>query len=99
GFNVFEVERAASFLMTGGLVGVHATGRDRESIWSALERREVYGTTGQRTLLWFDLLNPPGSKGELLTMGEETRMSGSPIFPVRAVDAYVQKTGCPTEAA
>jgi hypothetical protein len=99
GFDVFEVERAASFLMTGGLVGVHATGRDRESIWSALERREVYGTTGQRTLLWFDLLNPPGSHGELLPMGGETRMSGSPIFSVRAVGSFEQKPGCPPDAA
>jgi hypothetical protein len=99
GFDVFEVERQASFLMTGGLVGVHATGRDRESIWSALERREVYGTTGQRTLLWFDLLNPPGSRGELLPMGGETRMNGSPIFSVRAVGSFVQKPGCPPDAA
>ena len=99
GFGVFEVERAASFLMTGGLVGVHATGRDRESIFAALQRREVYGTTGQRTLLWFDLLNPPGSKGEVLPMGGETRMSGSPIFTVRALGSFVQKPGCPSDAA
>ena len=98
GFDVFEVERQASFLMTGGLVGVHATGRDRESILSALERREVYGTTGQRTLLWFELLNPPGSRGELLPMGGEARMSGSPIFSVRAVGSFEQKPGCPPDA-
>jgi hypothetical protein len=99
GFNVFEVERQASFLMTGGLVGVHATGRDRESIFASLQRREVFGTTGQRTLLWFDLLNPPGSRGELLPMGGEARMSGSPIFSVRAVGSFVQKPGCPPDAA
>jgi hypothetical protein len=99
GFNVFEVERGASFLMTGGLVGVHAEGRDRDSIWSSLERREVYGTTGQRTLLWFDLLNPPGSQGAQLAMGGETRMTGSPIFSVRAVGSFEQKPGCPPDAA
>jgi len=99
GFGVFEVERQASFLMTGGLVAVHSAGRDRESIWSALERREVYGTTGQRTLLWFDLLNPPGSRGQLLPMGGETRMSSSPIFSVRAVGSFEQKPGCPPDAA
>jgi Protein of unknown function (DUF3604) len=99
GFGMFEVERQASFLMTGGLVAVHSAGRDRESIWSALERREVYGTTGQRTLLWFDLLNPPGSRGQLLPMGGETRMSGSPIFSVRAVGSFEQKPGCPPDAA
>jgi hypothetical protein len=99
GFNVFEVERGASFLMTGGLVGVHAEGRDRDSIWSALERREVFGTTGQRTLIWFDLLNPPGSRGEQLPMGTETRMTGSPIFSVRAIGSFEQKPGCPPDAA
>jgi Protein of unknown function (DUF3604) len=99
GFDTFEVERQASFLMTGGLVGVHAEGRDRDSIWSALDRREVFGTTGQRTLLWFDLLNPPGSRGEQLPMGNETRMTGSPIFSVRAVGSFEQKPGCPPDAA
>ena len=84
--------------MTGGLVAVHAAGRDRESIWSALERREVYGTTGQRTLLWFDLVNPPGSRGELLPMGSETQMDEAPIFSVRAVGSFVQKPGCPPDA-
>jgi hypothetical protein len=99
GFDNFEVERAASFLTTGGLVGVHSTGRDRDSIYAALERREVFGTTGQRTLIWFDLLNPPGSHGELLAMGGEARMSGSPIFSVRAAGSFVQKPGCPPDAA
>jgi hypothetical protein len=99
GFDVFEVERQASFLLTGGLVGVHATGRDRASIWSALERRDVYGTTGPRILLWFELLNPPGSRGETLPMGGEARMSGSPIFQVRAVGSFEQKPGCPEDAA
>jgi hypothetical protein len=98
GFDNFEVERQSSFFMTGGLVGVHAGGRDRESIWSALERREVYGTTGQRTLLWFDLVNPPGSLGELLPMGSETQMDEAPIFSVRAAGSFEQKPGCPPDA-
>jgi hypothetical protein len=95
GFQLFEMERQASFFMTGGLVAVHASGRDRASIWDALSRREVYGTTGQRTLLWFDLLNAPGSSGRALPMGGEARMAEAPIFQVRAVGSFEQKPGCP----
>jgi hypothetical protein len=95
GFQVFETERQASFLTTGGLVAVHAEGRDRAAIWGALQRKEVYGTTGQRTLLWFELLNPPGSRGRTLPMGGEIAMSEEPIFEVRAVGSFEQQPGCP----
>ncbi len=95
GFQVFETERQASFLTTGGLVAAHSEGRDRASIWDALERKEVYGTTGQRTLLWFELLNPPGSRGRTVSMGGEIRMAETPIFQVRAVGSLEQQPGCP----
>jgi hypothetical protein len=95
GFQMFETERQASFLTTGGLVAVHAEGRDRAAIWDALQRKEVYGTTGQRTLLWFELLNPPGSRGKTLPMGGEVEMGDAPIFQVRAVGSFEQKPGCP----
>jgi len=98
-FQVFETERQASFLTTGGLVAVHSEGRDRSAIWDALERKEIYGTTGQRTLLWFELLNPPGSRGKTLPMGGAVAMTEAPIFQVRAVGSFEQQPGCPESAA
>jgi hypothetical protein len=95
-FNILEMERQASFFSTGGLVAVHAEGRDRNSIWQALKRKEVYGTSGQRLLLWFDLINPPAeAQATTLPMGAETRMDESPRFRVRALGAFEQKPGCP----
>jgi len=98
GFQLFETERQASFFLTGGLIATHAEGRDREAIWQSLMRKEVYGTTGPRILLWFDLLNPPGSRGQWLPMGSEIEMGANPIFRVRAVGSFEQEPGCPDYA-
>ncbi len=89
---IAETERQASFFMTGGLVAVHAAGRTRDGIWDALGRREVYGTSGDRILLWFDLVNAPDGE---LPMGSSAQMGWAPRFRVRAVGAFEQLPGCP----
>lgn len=96
-FQLLEMERQASFFMTGGLVATHASGRDRNAIWDAFERREVYGTSGDRILLWFDLLDENGNA--IVPMGGEVEMFQTPRFRVRAVGAFKQKPGCPEDSA
>jgi hypothetical protein len=98
GFALFEMERQASFFQTGGLIAAHSSGRDRGAVWRSMQRREVYGTSGPRILLWFDLINPPGTRGLPISMGAQTRMREAPIFQVRAVGSFEQQPGCPEYA-
>ncbi len=86
-------ERAASYYYTAGLVAAHADGRDRDSIWNALEARRVYGTSGPRILLWFDLDNAPNGPAP---MGSAVpAFAAAPRFSVRAVGSFKQLPGCP----
>jgi hypothetical protein len=98
GFALFEMERQSSFFMTGGLIAAHSEDRQRETIWDSFQRREVYGTSGPRILLWFDLLNPPGTRGQSIPMGGEIAMDENPIFQVRAAGSFEQEPGCPDYA-
>jgi hypothetical protein len=93
-FELMWMERQASFFITGGLVAVHAAERTREAIWEAMESRNVYGTSGDRILLWFDLQNGPDGP---LPMGSELELESVPKFQVRAAGSFEQKPGCPPD--
>lgn len=88
-----DMERSASFLLTGGLAAVHADSRRRESIWEAFTEREVYATSGDRILLWFDLLNAP--TGEEPMGSVVSGQSTAPILRVSAAGSFEQLPGCP----
>lgn len=94
-FQLLDFERQASFFLTGGLVALHAEGRSRQAVWSALQQRAVYGTSGERILLWFDLLNAPGG---VVPMGGDAKLAETPIFRVRAAGSLKQLPGCPDVA-
>jgi hypothetical protein len=88
----WDVERSNSMAITGGLVAVHATQHSRGAIWDALKTRNVYATSGERILLWMNLLNA-GAAPE--PMGSQVRMNRNPEFEVKAVGAFIQNPGCP----
>jgi Protein of unknown function (DUF3604) len=92
GFALVEAERQASFFTTGALAAVHTQGRTRAQIYDAMQRREVYATSGPRIMLWFDLLNGPNGDA---AMGAQVQMNAAPRFRVRAAGDFKQAPGCP----
>ena len=88
---ILPPERGASFYSTGGLVAVHANQLNRNEIYDSLYEREVYATSGERILLWFNLIKDK----EEVPMGSELSTSNNPSFEVRAVGSYKQLPGCP----
>ena len=61
------------------------------SLWEGMNSREVYATSGDRILLWFDLINhPEGTK----SMGSEATISLNPSFRAKAIGAQIQNPGC-----
>ncbi|MEP5568602.1 MAG: DUF3604 domain-containing protein [Halioglobus sp.] len=90
-------ERFSSFLGTGGLVAVHSAGRDRDSVFSALQQKQVYGTSGDRILLWFDLLE--SAQGPGVGMGQSVARTENPKFEVSAMGDWQQLPGCPDDLA
>ena len=88
---LFETERGAAYFLTGGLIAAHSEGRGREQIWNAMQRKEVYATSGPRILLWFDLIDEDGS---VRPMGSAVVRESTPRFRVRAAGSLEQKPGC-----
>ena len=91
GATIIDTERQMSFFTLGGLMAVHSEGRDRDSIWQAMKRKEVFATTGHRILVWFDLLDEDVD----LPMGSVTQQSENPTFRVKAMGSFKQLPGCP----
>ena len=81
-----------AFFYTGGLVAVHSRNRSREAIWDALQARAVYGTSGPRIGLWFELVDADGTAHH---MGSEVELASNPSFRIGATGSIKQKPGCP----
>jgi len=96
-FAAAELTRLGSHFYTGGLVALHAQNRSRDAVWDALMKRHVYGTSGPRILLYFELLAPEGNE-TIARMGDEVTMLSNPRFRVRAAGSFEQLPGCPDDA-
>lgn len=87
-------EQAVNMLYAGGLAAIHLPSDEdptREALFEAVQRQEVYATSGPRMLLWFNLTNPD----EELPMGSIVQaFDEEPEFRVHAVGAYQDTMDC-----
>ncbi len=88
-----QVERVGSFLYLGGLAAVHVDERSREGIWQAMKNKQVYGTSGHKILMWFDMLDEDNNL--TAPMGSSVTSNKNPSFKVIAVGSSIQAPGCP----
>lgn len=78
--SVDEDRTEISWPCHGGLVAVHAEGNTREQIWEALRARRVYGTSGAKIVLWFEVVTDRGRGCMGSTLASGTR----PLLLMRA---------------
>jgi len=88
-----QVERVGSFLYLGGLAAVHVDERSREGIWQGMKNKRVYGTSGHKIMLWFDMIN--NNNKLTAPMGSSVDRKENPSFKVTAVGSPIQEKGCP----
>lgn len=86
-----EWRRQNSTYRGGGLTGVHAPSGDRDDLFSAMENRATFATTGDRIDLYFDLER---SDGEAVSMGGVAEAAEAASFVVRTRGAPEQGPGC-----
>ncbi len=87
-----EAERVGSYLYLGGLAAVHTKERSRDGIWQAMKNKQVYGTSGHKILMWFNMMQ---TDKKVAGMGDKVLINHNPEFTVTAIGSPKQNPGCP----
>ena len=93
---LLDIERGASFMYPGGLVAVHARGRDREAIWDALAAPR--GLRHERPAHPALVRSRERARTAPRRWAARSTLREAPRFEVRAVGSFVQQPGCPAES-